>query len=63
MSDDTDDLGAFLVPLTEVEKAELLHACRGVLTPRGIWMLRRAFSEIDRLKADPRMKLPIVRRP
>jgi hypothetical protein len=36
-------------PLTEIEKAELSNACREVLTPSGMALLRRALFQLDSL--------------
>ena len=38
------DLG---VPLTEIEKAELLEACRDFLTPHAQLLLRRVLYQLD----------------
>lgn len=46
----TPEARALLVPLTEIEKAELLNACQRVLTPAGLLLLRRALVELDRLR-------------
>jgi hypothetical protein len=39
-----------MIPLTEVEKAELVLAADQVLTAAGMLLLRRALFELDTLK-------------
>lgn len=49
---------ALAKPLTEIEKAELLQACTGVLKPDGLMLLRRALFELDLLKTRDRNHTP-----
>lgn len=44
------------IPTTASEQAILMDLCQTHFGPASTWILRRILFELDRVKADPRLK-------
>jgi hypothetical protein len=57
------DVDALIVPTTPSDQLALLELVEEHIGSASAMILRRILFELKRVKEDPRLKLPIVRRP